>query len=291
MPISCVPHTRNRGTRPALYKTTFATPDNIRLQRACGDHPGYSRGRHDINKRAKLTQPNPSPNSIMQQNERNVSRTRSLRRKIPSGRMSRTPCKDYLEGTWTNSFCEKEAPSRMLVLQDQEWLQIWGKSAHTHIVRLMNNLVSPKRMMTKVLWLCWRRVIGKKEILSPMNVTIDQGNLGREVIRNWDKIHLNVNHLMHGNWVVYFRTWRRWSLFCGRAQTCGNQSSVWSSRRLLRVILKIRNQNLSLGYICPGEPHERSPNAPKFEDRSQEETEWARARCPRSSVEAGQKCV
>ena len=27
-------------------------------------------------------------------------------------------------------------------------------------------------------------------------------------------------------------------------------------------------------YICPGEPHQRSPNAPKFENRSQEETEW-----------------
>ena len=37
---------------------------------------------------------------------------------------------------------------------------------------------------------------------------------------------------------------------------------------------KIRDQNPSLGYICPGEPHERSPNAPKFEDRFQEETEW-----------------
>ena len=37
---------------------------------------------------------------------------------------------------------------------------------------------------------------------------------------------------------------------------------------------KIRDQNLSLGLICPGEPHQRSPNAPKFEDRSQEETEW-----------------
>ena len=37
---------------------------------------------------------------------------------------------------------------------------------------------------------------------------------------------------------------------------------------------KIRDQNPSLGYICPGEPHERSPNAPKFEDRSQEETKW-----------------
>ena len=37
---------------------------------------------------------------------------------------------------------------------------------------------------------------------------------------------------------------------------------------------KIRDQNPSLGFFCPGEPHERSPDAPKFEDRSQEETEW-----------------
>ena len=34
------------------------------------------------------------------------------------------------------------------------------------------------------------------------------------------------------------------------------------------------SQNPSLGYICPGEPHERSPNAPKFEDQFLEETEW-----------------
>ena len=37
---------------------------------------------------------------------------------------------------------------------------------------------------------------------------------------------------------------------------------------------KIRDKNPSLGYICPGDPHRRSPNAPKFEDRSLEETEW-----------------
>ena len=36
----------------------------------------------------------------------------------------------------------------------------------------------------------------------------------------------------------------------------------------------IRDQNPSLGYICPGEPHQRGPNAPKFEDGSLEETEW-----------------
>ena len=36
----------------------------------------------------------------------------------------------------------------------------------------------------------------------------------------------------------------------------------------------IRDQNPSLGYVCPGEPHQRNPNAPKFEDRSQEDTAW-----------------
>ena len=36
----------------------------------------------------------------------------------------------------------------------------------------------------------------------------------------------------------------------------------------------IRDQNPSLGMICPGDPHQRDPNAPKLEDRSQEETEW-----------------
>ena len=55
-----------------------------------------------------------------------------------------------------------------------------GRSAHSHIVRLMNNRQKGlKRMMTKVLWLCWKREIGKKENLSPMNVTIDRGNLGK----------------------------------------------------------------------------------------------------------------
>ena len=37
---------------------------------------------------------------------------------------------------------------------------------------------------------------------------------------------------------------------------------------------EIRDSNPSFGCVCPGEPHQRSPNAPKFEDRSQEETEW-----------------
>ena len=49
----------------------------------------------------------------------------------------------------------------------------------------------------------------------------------------------------------------------------------------------IRDQNPSLGLTCPGEPHQRSPNAPKFEDRSQEETE----RQERDAREAACKLV
>ena len=42
----------------------------------------------------------------------------------------------------------------------------------------------------------------------------------------------------------------------------------------MRVIPKFETKISRSVYICPGEPHERSPNAPKFEDRSREETEW-----------------
>ena len=36
----------------------------------------------------------------------------------------------------------------------------------------------------------------------------------------------------------------------------------------------IPDQNPSLGMIYPSDPQQRNPNAPKFKDRSQEETEW-----------------
>ena len=54
---------------------------------------------------------------------------------------------------------------------------------------------------------------------------------------------------------------------------------------------KMRDQNPSLGYICPGEPHQRSPNAPKFEDRSQEETEWQEQGAREAAWKLAKKCV
>ena len=110
--------------------------------------------RHDINKRGKVTPLNPSPNSFMQQNERKSSRTRSPRGKSPSGRMSRWPCKDYLKGTCNNSFFVKSGTLQNACSARPRVVVGLVKSAHTHIVRLMNSrLKVPKRMMTEVQWL------------------------------------------------------------------------------------------------------------------------------------------
>ena len=49
------------------------------------------------------------------------------------------------------------------------------------------------------------------------------------------------------------------------------------------VMLTLETKNPSLGMICPGDPHQRNPNAPNFEDRSQEETEW-QERCAREAA-------
>ena len=100
--------------------------------------------RHDVNKRAKLTQPNPSPSSFVRQNERNASRTRSPRGKSPSGRMSRWPCK----------ITSKEL---------------------ARTARMKNSLANgPKRMVTKVQRPCWRCMSSIIERRDPLKTLTHQ---------------------------------------------------------------------------------------------------------------------
>ena len=88
--------------------------------------------RHDINKRSNLTQPNPSPNSFLQQNERNASRTRSPRGKSPSGRMSRWPCKVDLKWICTSSFCEKWHPPECFFYKSKSGCRLGEKCSYAH---------------------------------------------------------------------------------------------------------------------------------------------------------------
>ena len=111
--------------------------------------------RHDMNKRGKSSPLNPSPNSFMQQSERKPSRTRS-----PRGKVRVVECRDglariTLRGTCNNSFYEKWHPPECLYYKTKSGCRVGERSAHSHIVRLMNSrLKGPNRIMTKVLWLC-----------------------------------------------------------------------------------------------------------------------------------------
>ena len=68
----------------------------------------------------------------MQHIERKASRTRSPRGKSPSGRMSRWPCKDYLKGSCTNSFCEKWHPPECLYYKTKSGCRFGKKCSYAH---------------------------------------------------------------------------------------------------------------------------------------------------------------
>ena len=110
--------------------------------------------RHVTNKRGKVTPSNPSPNSFMQQSERKSSRTPSPRGRSPSGRTSRWPCKDHLRGLAITHFVKNGTLQNACSTRPRVVVGL-KKSAHSHIVRLMNSRQKGlKRMMTKVQWLC-----------------------------------------------------------------------------------------------------------------------------------------
>ena len=207
--------------------------------------------RHGIDKRGKVTPSYPSPNSFMQQNDRKSSRTRSPRGKSPSGRMSRWPCKDYLKGTCNNSFCEKwhpqvdERPTKRSKKNDDKSAVAFLKKGDWHergpvTDQFHDRSGKPDKRSDKKL--------GQK---SSQRRSSDARQLG-----------------------------------CVFQDMTPPKSILWKCTDMRKPIqrvkftkaiarhTKIRDPNPSLGCICPGEPHERGPNAPKFEDRSQEETEW-----------------
>ena len=231
--------------------------------------------RHDMNKRGKVAPSNPSPNSFMQQNERKSSRTRSPRGKSPSGRMSRWPCKDYLKGTCNNSFCEKWHPPECLFYKTKSGGCRFGEKcsfAHRQVGEQPTKRHKKNDDKSSVAML-------KKGNWQEREPVTDEchDRPGKPGKRGDKKLGQNSSKRQ-------FSDARQ--LGCVFQDMTPPKSILRKSTDMPKSIqrvkfikaiarhTKIRDQNHSLGYICPGEPHERSPNAPKFEDPSQEETEW-----------------
>ena len=230
--------------------------------------------RHDVNKRGKITPSNPSPNSSMQQNERKSSRTRSPRGRSPTGRMSRWPCKDYLKGTFNNSFCERWHPPECLFYKTKSGCRFGEKCSYAHRQvdeqptkrSKKNDDKSAVAMLKKGDW-------------HERGLVTDQGHdrPGQPGKKGDNKLEPRSSQR---------RSSDARQLGCVFQDMTPTKSTLRKSTDMQRPIqrvkftkaiarhTKIRDRNPSLGYICPGEPHQRSPNAPKFEDRSQEETEW-----------------
>ena len=208
--------------------------------------------RHDMNKRGNSSPSNPSQNSFMRQSERKPSRTRSPRGKSPSGRMSRWPCKDYLRGTCNNSICE---------LQKQEWLPFWEKCSSKS-----NNDKSAVALLKKGDWHERGSVTDRSHDRSgkPDKRSVKKLERKSSQRRSSDARQLG----------CVFQDMTPPKSILRKSTDMPKPIQRVKFKKAIARHTKIRDQNPSLGYICPGEPHERSPNAPKFEDRSQEETEW-----------------
>ena len=245
-------------------------------QCSIGDNCSF---RHDINKRGKMTQSNTSPNSFMQQNERKASRTRNPRGKSPSGRMYRWPCKDYLKGTCNISFCEKWHPPECLFYKTKSGCRFGEKCSHAHrqideqpSKVQKNDDKSAVAMLKKNDWHenVWQPVV---------NCDKSHDRSGRP-----DKKRDTCHELKRGP--TGSRSSNARQLGCvfqdmtppkSILRKCTDMRKPIQRVKFTKAIArhtKIRDENPSLGLICPCEPHERSPDAPKFEDRSQEETEW-----------------
>ena len=171
----------------------------------------------------------------------------------------------------------------MLVLQNQEWLSVWGKCSYTHRQvdeqptkwSKKNDDKSAVAMLKKGNW-------QEREFVS--DACHDRPEKPGK--RSDKKLGQNSSKRQSSD---------ARQLGCVFQDMTPPKSILRKSTDMPKPIqrvkftkatarhTKIRDQNPSLGYICPGEPHQRSPNAPKFEDRSQEETEWQQ-RCAREAA-------
>ena len=239
----------------------------------------------------KVTPSNPSQNSFVQQSERKTLRNRSPRGKSPSGRMSRWPCKDYLRGTCNNSFFKRWPPPECLFYKTKNGCRFGEKCSFAHRQvdaqptkwSKSNNDKSAVAILKKENW----------EERERESVSDSCHDRTVKPVRKSDK------KLGQNSSRSQFSDARQ--LGCVFQDMTPPKSILQKSTDMPKPIqrvkfkkaiarhTKIRDQNPSLGFFCPGEPHERSPNAPKFEDHSQEETEWQEQGAPRSSVEAGPK--
>ena len=246
-----------------------------RVQRILGDcwewefNGQCSRGdncsfRHDIIKRGKVSPSNPSPNSFMQQSERKPSRTRSPSGKSPSGRKSQWPCKDYLKGTCNNSFCKRWHPPECLFYKNKNGCRFGEKCSFAHRQvdaqptkrSKSNNDKSAVALLKKGNWHERESVTDRYHDRSGKPDKRSDKKFGRNSSKRQSSDARQLGFV--------FQDMTPPKSILRKSTDMPKPIQRVKFKKAIARHTKIRDQNPSLGYICPGEPHERSPNAPKF---------------------------
>ena len=150
--------------------------------------------------------------------------------------MARLPCKDYLKGTCTNPFCEKWHPRECLFYMSENGCRFGEKCSYAH--RHVDEQPSKRSK------------------------------------KNGDKIAVAyLKNTRQLGWVSQDREPPKSSSILRKSSEIRKPIRCVQFTKAVVRHANIRDQKPSLGVICSGDPHQRNPNAPKFEDRSQEETE------------------
>ena len=138
------------------------------------------------------------------------------------------------------------APSSMLVLHVGEWMQIWEKCSYAH--RQVEEQHKSKRS----------RKNGDKSAVAMLKRTEQPQKTGRPVLDTYS------SRTRQLGCVCQDLEPRKSSPILRKSSNI--QKSIRCVKFTKAVVrhADIRDQNPSLAMICPGDPHQRNPNAPKF---------------------------
>ena len=226
--------TSNRGPCGVERGQGVCCQWNAKGQCSRGDKCSF---RHDGDERAKPTPKTAPPSEPPTQRGRSASRKKILRVRSPSGKFARQPCRDYLNGICTKSPCDYWHPPECQLHKSESGCKFGDvcSFAHRHV----------------------------------------EGQTSKKPNKDGDKSAVAVVKDVRQLVCVFQDTEPPESLSFLRKSTkvLGPIRRVRFQETTRRHANIRENRGQSLGKILVKVPHQRSPYALKFEDRSQEEIE------------------
>ena len=204
--------------------------------------------RHESNDHAPKPTPKAAPPSEPSMTRGgSASRKRSVRGRSQTDRFLRQPCKYYLKGFCTRSLCEYWHPPECPFYKTESGCKAGDVKSRTRAI--VHQKKKEEKATTKMLWPLWKLYLN-------------------EVVCRKTRSHWILKEACSPGETRCKKSWDQFNEF---TRSAPRQASIGENKGPL------------LGKIHVTIPHQRSPYAMKFEDRSQEETE-RRQRCAQSTA-------